>query len=83
MPGVVCSLFVTIVWLNGCCDRPACKPYGAKSLPVPLPRGLLCLQLYTRYCNCAQAQAQAEADDEDFNPEKPESGAPEAGSEEV
>ena len=30
-----------------------------------------------------QAQAQAEAEDEDFNPEKPESGAPEAGSEEV
>jgi len=30
-----------------------------------------------------KAQAQAEAGDADFNPEKPESGAPEAGNEEV
>ena len=37
---------------------------------------------YVGLCG-AQAQAQAEAEDEDFNPEKPESGAPEAGSEEV
>ena len=30
-----------------------------------------------------QAQAKAEADDADFNPENPEAGAPEAGTEEA